>query len=178
MIGIIRTKSARLLAVLAALFIIAFTVCPLCAFADNKSYSVDGAEFRVTLTQSGEAIIYEKWDVTYHSGEFSKFYKDIYNPNNALEYIKNIDIMGAAINGKTAEYQSGDNRADGSYYVESKSDRFTVSWYQHALGETVEYEIKYNIKDAVKSDGSGRAKFAVRLIGENFPKTVGSVKTV
>ncbi|MBQ5338692.1 MAG: hypothetical protein J6Z40_05950, partial [Oscillospiraceae bacterium] len=57
---------------------------PLTAFADDKQYQVDAADFNVSFTENGDACITEDWIVTYTRGSFTRFYKDIYNPNNQL----------------------------------------------------------------------------------------------
>ncbi|HOH88451.1 DUF2207 domain-containing protein, partial [Ruminococcus sp.] len=173
----INKLSLRIFITLIAVFMLAAALCPMGAFADN-SYEVRDAEFNISFTENGDAIVSEKWDVDFISGDFTRFYKDIYNPLNQHEYIDSIEVMEAAINDQPAERQYSTDRVDYHYYFEEQSDRFTIHWFRHSSNETVKYEIKYSIKNAVKLDNNGRAVFSYRLIGQNFPKIVGSVKTV
>lgn len=153
----------------------AFAAFPLSAGADDKEYRVDKVEFRVLLEENGSAKIIESWTVTFEKGSFTRFSKDIYNPNNQLEYIKELHVGKARINGVDAVYQKNMDRIDGHYTVQMESDRYSINWFQSAQNETVTYEIGYVIDNAVKLDENNRASFCYRFIGENFPESVGNV---
>ncbi|MBP0987886.1 MAG: DUF2207 domain-containing protein, partial [Oscillospiraceae bacterium] len=149
---------------------------PLTAFADDKQYQVDAADFNVSFTENGDACITEDWIVTYTRGSFTRFYKDIYNPNNQLEYIQDIRDEKCQINGKDAVAQNNSTeRIDGNYYLEKQTDKYTIHWFQSAENESVQYHISYVIPNAVKLDEHNRAEFCYRFIGTNFPKRVSSV---
>ena len=53
-------------------------VRPVTAAADDKVYQIDKADFNVILQPDGSAEITETWTLTYKSGEFHRFYKEIY----------------------------------------------------------------------------------------------------
>ena len=73
-----------------ALAFVSFT--PLTAQADSKSYRTDEADFDIRFDRNGAATITESWTVTYTSGSFTRFSKDIYNPGNQLEYMPVINV--------------------------------------------------------------------------------------
>ena len=70
-----------------------FTAGSLSVNAAEKQYRIDSADFRVDLEKNGDAVITEHWTVTYEKGEFTHFYKDVYNAPNKLEYIKDLHLM-------------------------------------------------------------------------------------
>ena len=170
--------SAKLVFLVTVLSVMILSLNSLSAFSDDKEYEVRGAEFHVSFTENGDAIICEKWEVEFLRGQFSRFYKDIYNADNKLEYIQDIEVLDVKINDNEAAQQFSADRKDGRYFFEVSSDRYTVNWFQHAKDETVKYEITYKRENAVQINENNRAVFAFRLIGQNFPQTVGSVKTV
>ncbi|MBP0978942.1 MAG: hypothetical protein J6P89_12335, partial [Oscillospiraceae bacterium] len=165
----IKHISARLMLIVTVLSIIILSLNPLSAFYDDKKYEVRGAEFHVSFTGDGDAIICETFEVEFIRGQFSRFYKDIYNPDNKLEFIQDLEVLDVKINGNEADEQFTADRNDGRYLFETSSDRYTINWFQHASNETVKYEITYNVENAVKINENNRAVFAFRLIGQNFP---------
>ena len=158
----------------AAFAVLALT--PLHAAADTKSYRTDQADFDISFSDSGTATVTESWTVTYTSGSFTRFYKDIFNPGNQLEYIQDIRVLSCHINGMDAAATDSIDRVDYHYFFEqSDPQMYTVHWFKAAQGETVHYDITYEIPNAVKLDAENNAEYCYRLIGVNFPKTVGEV---
>ena len=151
---------------------------PAVVHAAEKEYRVDAADFTVAFSETGEAEIKEHWIVTYENGDFTRFYKDIFNASNQLEYISDVKIAEVSINGVKCEQSQSLDRVNNHFFFEALDDRFTVHWFKAAHNETVEYDILYSIPNAVKLDENNRAEFCYRLIGENFPKTVGNVSAV
>ena len=171
-----KKTTVRFLLTAAVLMLMLTLLSPLTAFADEqKEYTVESADFRITLSTNGDAEITETWNVTFTKGSFSRFTKDIYNPDNELEKIKDLRVQSCRIDGAEAQRQEDTERRDGHYSVEKSRDRYTISWYQSAMNQTVEYQITYVIPGAVKMTETGRAAYCYRLIGVNFPKTVGTV---
>ncbi|MCR5121127.1 MAG: DUF2207 domain-containing protein [Ruminococcus sp.] len=163
------------------IFIMIFSMLslPLYACASEKEYRVDSAEFKIIVEDNGDISVGEIWKLTFEKGSFSRFSKDIYNPPNQLEYIKEVGIGKGRINGSDVEYTKTEERPEDPephYCVVPNSDRFTVSWIRKSENESVEYEIYYKLPKAVRLDENDRAAFCLRPIGENFPKEVGSVK--
>lgn len=163
-----------------ALFCIVMMVCvfavPLHASADTKSYSVKSADFDITFSENGDAAITESWTVTYTSGSFTRFYKDIFDPGNQLEYFPKVTVLGAHINGEEATAANSIDRVDYHYYFEKSSKQmFTIHWFKAVQNETVNYDITYEIPNAVKLNQDDHALYCYRLIGKNFPKTVSEV---
>ena len=68
MIRISKKFSLKLLVVLTAVFIITPAFSPMRVFAANSSYEVRDAEFNISFTEDGDAVITEKWDVEFISG--------------------------------------------------------------------------------------------------------------
>ncbi|MDD7515899.1 DUF2207 domain-containing protein [Ruminococcus flavefaciens] len=176
MIRKINKNSLKLLLILTAVFMVFLSVCPMHVSAENTVYYVKAADFKISFKENGDAVVYEKWNVEFVSGNFTRFYKDIYIPYDKVEYFDDIAVLDVKINGQPAEYQYGMDRIDNHYFFEKQSDRYTIHWFRHSSEETVKYEIEYCIKNAVKADDNGRALFVYRLIGTNFPKTVETVK--
>ena len=146
--------------------------------AAEKEYCVDAADFTVAFSETGEAEIKEHWTVTYEQGDFTRFYKDIFNASNQLEYISEVKIAEVSINGVKCERSQSLDRVNNHFFFETLDDRFTIHWFKAAHNETVEYDVLYSIPNAVKLDEDNRAEFCYRLIGENFPKTVRNVSAV
>ena len=123
-------RTAILRHMLAACCILLLTVLilPLTASADDKQYSVDSAVFRISFADNGDASITEHWTVTYTKGSFTRFYKDIYNAFNQLEYIPSVDVQSCKLNGKEASPSKSVDRNPGHYYLEPQSDRYTIHW--------------------------------------------------
>ena len=173
-----KTKTIKHLISSVFIVVIMLMVPVLSVSADTKEYQVDYAEFTADLQENGDAIITENWTVTYTSGSFTRFYKEILNPDNQLEYIKDIQVQSCQINGADAEPQFNTDRNDGHYFLEKGSDRFTIHWFQHAQNETVKYKITYLVPDAVRLNESDNAAFCYRFIGVNFPVSVSDVKAI
>ena len=138
-------KSARLSRILILLILCitaASVIVPLTASAEEKSYRVDAADFDIILSENGDATVTETWTVTYTSGSFTRFYKDIFDPGNQLEYFPEINVIGAHINGTEATATDSIDRIDYHYFFEKSSEQmYTIHWFKRALGETVEYDI-------------------------------------
>ena len=133
-----------------ALLLLVMLMQPLTAFAADKEYRVDSADFRVSFANNGDANITEIWNVTYTKGSFTRFYKDIYNAFNKLEYIPDIQVQSAQINGTDAVQQYNAERNDGHFFFQKDADKYTIHWYQSAANETVQYQINYVIPGALK----------------------------
>ncbi|WP_044974582.1 DUF2207 domain-containing protein [Ruminococcus sp. HUN007] len=167
------------MAALIALIMTVILMCPvITVYADDKEYSVDAADFDIKFGEDGTALVEEHWTVTYKKGNFTRFYKDVYNASNQLEYISQLKIVSASINGTDCERSETLDRVDNHYYVEAQNDRFSLQWFKAAHNETVEYDIVYGIPNALKLNENNRAEFCYRLIGKNFPKTVGTVTAI
>lgn len=148
------------------------------AKAEDKEYTVDNASFEVFFDEdNGDATIVEEWDVNYIKGDFTRFYKDINRPLNQLEYYDDIDILKVSINGKESVESTKLDRVHNHYYFENSKKNIigTMHWFYEASNETVHYKVVYNINNIVKINKDNEAVFCYRLIGDNFPKTVGNV---
>ena len=62
----------------AAVLLLAVMITPLNAFADDKQYQINSADFTIELETNGDAVITEQWQVQYVRGSFTRFYKDIF----------------------------------------------------------------------------------------------------
>ena len=156
-------------------FMVVFLMHPVRVYADDKEYKVDSAEFEVEYEPDGTAVITEKWAVTYISGNFTRFYKDINNPENNLEHFDRVELISCSVDGREAEASSSIDRVDYHYFYEKNSSRTsdTIHWFLHSSNQTVHYEVKYKIFNSVKLDKHDNAVFCYRFIGDSFPKTVG-----
>ena len=98
------------------------------AVAEEKSYSVDSAEFDVDIEENGDAHISETWTVTYSKGNFSRFYRDIYKDVKAVEKFDAVNLESCTINGKDCTGTDSIDRIDYHYFYEenSHSDRATM----------------------------------------------------
>ena len=71
------------------MFTVLLMICmllPVQVHADNdKIYQVDSASFVIDLQPDGSAAVTESWTVTYISGEFHRFYKDIHTDISKIE---------------------------------------------------------------------------------------------
>ena len=82
-----RKTTVRFLLTAAILTLILMLIPPMTAFADEtKVYTVNSADFNITLSPNGDAEMLERWNVTFVKGSFSRFTKDIYIPDNQLEH--------------------------------------------------------------------------------------------
>ena len=168
----------RLAGIICAAACVFFSAAPLYAAAEEKSYQTDAAMFDISFSESGTATVTEFWSVTYTSGSFTRFYKDFFNPGNQLEYMPDINVISCHINGVEAVATNSMDRIDNHYFFEhSSSQKYTIHWFKAAQNETVQYDITYEIPNAVKLDENNQAEYCYRLIGANFPKTVGEVNT-
>ena len=166
----------RLTFMITAAVMLLLTAQPFAACADSdKQYYVMSADFTANLLENGDAIIYEEWLVNYTKGDFTRFYKDINDPQNQLEYFDNIEVISCSINDDEAAAQYNTDRNDNHYYLESGSENYTIHWFKHAHNEMVKYTIGYKIKNAVKLNKDNRAEFCYRFIGKNFSTNVNSV---
>ena len=169
---------SRILVLCCAAIIACNCVTGLQAFADEKSYRTDSADFDITLSENGDATITERWTVTYTSGSFTRFYKDIFDPGNQLEYFPEINVISCHINDTEATPTYSIDRIDYHYFFErSDSQMYTIHWFKAAQNETINYDITYQIPNAVKINEYNDAEYCYRLIGYNFPSTVGEVNT-
>jgi len=166
----------RVLIMLCVILSICCCAAPLKAYADEKSYRTDSADFDISFSESGDATIKEIWTVTYTSGSFTRYYKDLFVPGNQLEYFSDIRVIDCQINGKAATATNSMDRIDYHYFFEkSEAQKYTIHWFKAASNETVRYDITYQIPNAVRLDESNNAQYCYRLIGANYPKTVGQV---
>ncbi len=142
--------------------------------AEDKEYSVKGAEFEVDFEENGSAVISESWDVSYVQGDFTRFYKDINDPLNQLEYYEDIEVLSCSIDGKEAQWQDSTDRVDNHYTLIKNSSPVAheMDWFLAVSNRTVNYQVKYRIKDAVRLNENNEAVFAYRFIGENFSQPV------
>lgn len=141
-------------------------------YAADKEYNVDGAEFVVNLEEDGDAIITEKWQVTFINGEFSRFYKDIYKDVTSLEKFSDLDILDVKVNDTSCEKSDSLDRVDYHYFYEENNETNTIHWFLNTKNSSNSYEITYRLKDVVKETDENKALFCYRFIGANFPKTV------
>ena len=157
----------------AASFMIVSSALPVTVNADNKVYNVDNALFTLNIEPDGSAVVSEKWTVTFISGSFTRFCKDICSPANQLEYIApdDITVLECNINDIPARLNSG-QREDGHYFIDLNNPNPTINWYHNASDETVTYDITYRINNAVKLNENDRAMLSYRFIGDDFSKTV------
>ena len=177
-----KTQKSRYFLRVLLLCCVAISVCicvaPLHAFADNKTYNTDSADFDISFSDTGDATITETWNVTYTSGSFTRFYKDFFVPGNQLEYFPEINVLSCHINGTEATATDSLDRIDYHYFFEkTDSQHYTIHWFKAARNETVTYDITYQIPNAVKLNENNEAEFCYRLIGVNFPTVVDEVTT-
>ena len=71
--------------------------------AEEKEYDISSVNFDVTLNRDGSADVIEEWTVTYRTGEFSRFYKEIYKDVTKLEEYDNIFFKNFWINNTLCE---------------------------------------------------------------------------
>ncbi len=151
---------------------------PLNASAEEKSYRVDSADFDIKFSENGDATITAIWNVTYTSGSFTRFYIDFFDPGNQLEYFPTMNVISCHINGTEAIASNSLDRVNNHYYFEKSSTQtYTIHWFKSAQNETVTYDITYEIPNAVKLNEDNDAEYCCRLIGLNFPKSVGHITT-
>lgn len=141
-------------------------------YADSKEYRVDSADFYVELKENGNAVITERWEVSFLKGDFSRFYKDIYKNVTSLEQFSGVDILGAEINGAECERTDSLDRVDYHYWYEENRNQDTIHWFFHAKNQRVSYQITYELKGLVKETDDHIALLSYRFIGRNFPETV------
>lgn len=135
--------------------------------ASNKEYVIDKATFTIGCGDNGDALVSEKWTVTFVSGEFNRFYKDIYTKNlSGVEDFSDIDVLHMSINGER----------NNNYSVTKSDDKITLEWQKPAKNETVEYYVEYIVKDAVKLTDDNKAVFCYRLIGNDFKHYIENVE--
>ncbi len=180
-------KSRTVKRLCAVLLVVATTIClslwsgydniNLVVSAESKKYNVDSVEFIVDYENDGDVCITERWNVSYIKGDFSRFYKDIYNPSRILGSFDDIEFIECSINGNDATRAFSSERIDNNYYIEESSDgrTHTINWFLSASDETVCYEVSYILKNAVKTDNSGDAYFSYTFVGEDFAKNIGEV---
>ena len=72
-----RNKIIRVIISIVVLLIV-LSLTSMTVYADTKQYVINTAEFDVELNEDGSADVTETWTVDYQSGEFSRFYKNIY----------------------------------------------------------------------------------------------------
>ena len=97
-----KTALFRLIVTAVCAVLTAGLLLPVTASAETKSYSVSSAEFHVSFADNGDATVTEDWSVQYEKGSFTRFYKDIYNAFNQLEYISDVQVQSCKINGTEA----------------------------------------------------------------------------
>ena len=115
-----KSKKSKLLSRVLVMMCVILSICsctiPLKAYADEKSYRSDSADFDITFSESGDATITENWTITYTSGSFTRYYKDLFVPGNQLEYYSDIRVIDCKINGKAATATNSMDRIDYHYF--------------------------------------------------------------
>ena len=153
-----KRKQARIIMLCIIMMIGTFCIAPIKAHAEEKVYNVNYAEFDITLSETGTATVTEHWNVTYSSGNFTRFYKDIFIPGNQLEYFSEINVLDCNIDGQKATATTSLDRIDYHYFFElGSSQLITVHWFKAAHDQMVDYDITYEIPNAVKLDENDEA---------------------
>jgi len=176
-----RPKSCQKNRPLDTFFVVFVILCifmmPITAFAEEKDYSIPSADFEVEIGNDGTVNVTEKWEVSYTSGDFTRFYKDIYRLVPEEEkFSLDEGSMKVSIDGKEcAPVDNIIDREDYTFCLEKSENAYTVSCFLASSHMDREYQISYTINDAVKIVDGEYYLVTFRLIGADFPKTVGRV---
>ena len=140
------------------IFLLVFSNTP--AFADNKEYNIENAEFNVYLTEDGNANVTEKWDINFKNGDFTRFYLNRLNNTNQLEKYDNIQFDDFLINGKKCfKTNDLDNRPEGTYSIIDNKNNLEYAWYFRANNTKLSLENSYTLTNIVKCNEKGYAFF-------------------
>lgn len=162
---------------LALLICVCSLLVPVSAFAESKKYSIPSADFDVQVEKDGKVRVTENWTVSYESGSFTRFYKDIYKAVPAEEaFSLDPRSMHVTIDGKVCKevFQSIE-REDYTYLLEEGTDSYTYSCYLRSEDVTRKYQISYELNDAVKYVDHEYYLVVLRLIPANFSTHIDSV---
>ena len=141
--------------------------------AEDKEYEIDNADFYIQLSKDGDALVTETWTITYKKGDFTRFYKEIYNDLPKLEKFDKIDIQSFTINGKDCSQTFNiTERLPFTYYASYSGNNFSIQWFYPVNNETVTYSCTYVLSNVVKETDNNVALFCYRVIGDNFDKKI------
>ena len=152
-----------------------FALSPAAA-AEDKSYTVDRAVFTIRLNADGSADVSENWTLSFQSGTFTRFYKDIYTDLPPVEEFSDLTDLGVWIDGVACAF-TGDTagRPDYHYNRTDSSRAITLSAYLHTGPATHTYSFRYTLGDVVKQVDGDYYLFCFRPVGANFSERVQSL---
>ena len=148
------------------------------ADAADKSYSVDEARIEIRLNEDGSADITEEWTLSFQSGSFSRFYKDIYTDVTPVEAFSSMTDLSVSIDGTPCEPTNDTSgRPDYHYNRTDGSDAITLSAYLHTgAGSSHTYSLRYTLTDVVKQVEGQYYLFCFRPVPAKFEETVKQLR--
>ena len=151
----------KIFALLICLLIMLSTVFPVNA-SEKKLHTIESAHFDVLLNEDGSADITETWVVTFVSGEFSRFRKEIYLKVTDLERFASVTNISVSIDGEQCE----ESETNGFNCV-TTDDTFIIYANKASENITRTYTFSYTLTDVVKKIDDNTSKFSYRFVGKN-----------
>ncbi len=159
------------------LFAMLFAITLLSVNALAKSYTIELADFHVVLNEDGSADIHETWTVTYESGEFTRFFKTIYESESEYEKHFGHTTYYVKIDGVECE-QTYDisGRPDYHFSLVDNGSFLEYSAYLKSSNVTRTYEFSYNRKGVVKCVNDEYYFFKHRFLSDGFKDNVENIR--
>ena len=142
-----------------------------------KDYIIEQANFEVELLEdTNDVLITENWELDF-DGDFSRFYKDIYDDVTIIEEFSKIEVLDVTINGISCEQTyNNTKREDYTYYFGKLDDNYRIEWYLSTSKPTT-YSITYKLNNVLKINENDEAVFCYRFVGKNFKKNINHIET-
>ena len=160
----------RFFALLAVFLVLLSIVCLPVAATDDKKQQIHSAQIQVILNEDGSADITETWEVSFLSGEFSRFRKEIYTDVTAEEKFTAVTNVSVFIDGE----ECPESKSDG-YSIEKTSDKFIIYANKKSQNVTRTYTFCYTLTDVVKKLDENTSFFCYRFVGKNHSLKIGTL---
>jgi hypothetical protein len=157
------------------LFVLIIGCFNITAFAEDKEYTIESAQFYIEINDDGSATVSEFWTVTYEKGSFSRFYKNIYTsvPKDENFIIEFEEVL---VDGKSCTY-TGDTsqRVDYTYSIVENYDTTRYEIYMNSENETRNFVVTYTLYDVIKCVNNDYYLFKYRLLPMGFKENISEV---
>lgn len=166
----------RALVCMLAMLMVLVLVVPKPVSAASQSYSIVSADFDITLSEDGDAIVTETWVLDFKSGDFTRFSKQIYRGSDMADYegADYAQYYYFYIDGEPVhQTENTASRPDRTWGLVETEDNIELNWYMNIHSpRRVEFKCKYILVNTIYQLADGNAVFAYRVVGAKFDKVI------